>query len=273
MTALRLRDCESQSINALPDIFRGIRALKIFTLEIQAPCYGRLGAIAVLTVYNLARSLADHSNTLVELIIAASNGAEFPSLPIGSLAHFTALKRLGIPETFLVNSRQDSMSQLLPSSLAVLQLQYPISVELGPGPSGFNNEPFPILHLRILAAEKSEYLPRLARLIWWEQHSERFDPWTCWTRFDFEILEAELGEQNVEFTFVSSPFYAGTPLAADEADGTEVEGLTRWNMPSEKRLSFTEVCDLKTATTPDVSEDTPALFDFDDGWRNDFLDE
>ena len=241
VTTLRLRHVEKQDIGILANIIDGIRALKIFTLEMYAPCYGRRETMPPVSVQLIGHSLTNHANTLVELIIASSNNAWFPHpFLIGSMTHYTALKRLGIPETFLVAPRQDSLRRLLPSSLVVLQLQYPMMFELGSNTENEREHPYRIDRLRSLALHKAEDLPLLARLIWWEQHPETTVPRVSYRNvFDFRILEKKFRHENVEFTFVSSPFYAGTPLAAEEVE--EEEGLTRWNVPSKRHLSLTDI--------------------------------
>ena len=241
VTTLRLRDVENRTIGILAKILEGIRALKIFTLEMHAPCYGSRESMLPASVQLIGLSLANHADTLVELIIASSNNAWFsrPFL-IGSMTHYTALKRLGIPETFLVAPRQDSLRGLLPSSLVVLQLQYPMMFELGSNMEIEREHPYRIDRLRSLALHKAEDHPLLARLIWWEQYPETTVPRASYrNHFDFRILGGKLGHENVEFTFVSSPFYAGTPLAAEEVE--EEEGLTRWNVPSKRHLSLADI--------------------------------
>lgn len=238
VTTLRLRDCEHQTIGVLSSILGSIRALEIFTLDFYTPYNGSCEALHLSTVHSVGLSLADHAETLVELIIASSDVAWFHGISLfGSMTHYTALKRLGIPEHFLATPREISFPRHLPSGLVVLQLQYPMRLLC------FNrvirqDHPYRILRLRTLAAQKAKDYPLLARLIFWEQPEERMAGTMYGALSDFQLLEAELGEQNVDFTFVSSPFYAGTPLAAEEFEGEE---MTRWNVPSENQLSLTEL--------------------------------
>ena len=236
VTTLRLMDCGIQTIHLLFSIIMSIRALKIFTLEFRTH---EREPTPRFIVDGIGSSLTEHAETLVELIITSSDMAWFPRASLfGNMTHYTALKRLGIPESFLATARQDSFPRLLPSGLVVLQLQYPITFNLGFNTGIQKEHPYRILRLRTLAAHKAEDHPLLARLIWWEQPAERMAGTTYGALSDFQSLEAELGEKNVDFTFVSSPFYAGTPLAAEEFEGDE---MARWNVPSENRLSLTEL--------------------------------
>ena len=83
-------------------------------------------AIAPETIGQL---IIPHASTLVQLEIAASDAAGFPSTSfIGSLAGYPNLKRLAIPEPFLVAVEDEASTFLdvLPPNLEELQLQYPM---------------------------------------------------------------------------------------------------------------------------------------------------
>ena len=58
------------------------------------------------------------------------------------------------------------------------------------------------------------------------------------------MLVAEFGKKNDDFTFVSTPFYAGTPLAKMEFEG---EGSTTWNPARYDAHTLDEIFDPENA--------------------------
>ncbi|KAL8786065.1 MAG: hypothetical protein Q9195_008380 [Heterodermia aff. obscurata] len=244
VTTLRLRDGATQNIDTLPDMIQSIRALNILTLELNLPCQSE--SINGIPMRSFIASLASHTDTLVELIIAPSNMAQFPrDFVLGNtLKRFTSLQRIGIPETFLAYPPKRPLCEFLPSSLVVVQMQYPMTFDSDIDREIQEEHPDRILRLLALAAHKTEHHPSLTRFIWWEQQPLHMAIKSYGNRADFQNLKKELGTKEVEFTFVSSPFYAGTPLAAEEF---EEEANTRWNVPSEKYFTLEEIFGLEGA--------------------------
>ena len=242
VTTLRLRDVEPRTtLGIWIGIIDYIRALKFLTLDIGAPRQVMPEFMPFQWVVpEIGRSLAHHAETLVELIIATSDMTSSTVTPrtprLGSMTHYTALKRLGIPERFLTTRRKPSLCGLLPSGLVVLQLQHEMANPKGRSAEAKLDHRSRMLRASCLAECKESEFPLLARFIWWEQKAKGG------TISDFQEREVQFREKGVEFTYVSSPFYAATPLAAEEAEmDEEDQGLTRWNPLSEEHSSLSEV--------------------------------
>lgn len=236
ITHLRLLDCDDEGIGVLPDIIRSVKSLQSFMFEINIPWDASHDYPHGIAPHDIGRSMSCHADTLVELAIACSDDASFSTLSLfGSLAHFTRLKRLGIPETFLVGQEDDMFHQFLPSTLEILQLQHPM------GRTSENRDPYRthrVDRLKRLAKDQQSVLPRLRRLIWWEQQPE------CWcgTQYgpvsDMQELMEVYQNIDVAFEFLSCPFFDLTPLAmADREAHLLAEGI----VDGEYRIGLAEM--------------------------------
>lgn len=115
--------------------------------------------------------LKPHQESLEELMIAASCGATMNTTrPIDHLLNYTALKRLAIPEHFLIPSsgQRNSLHDILPPSLCGLQLQhYMKDVKVD------HDLPRRLKLYTGLAENKRTSLPALKRLVcWYQQYTE-----------------------------------------------------------------------------------------------------
>lgn len=130
VTTLRLLDCwRILAPRTLPSLLRSIRVLNHFTLTFNCPWEEHESWIS-LSPTALGETLKMHTDTLVELIIASNDAAYFvfPSY-LGTLANYRHLKRLAVPEPFLLSDEsKTTIHDLLPSRLEDLQLQYPMTV-------------------------------------------------------------------------------------------------------------------------------------------------
>lgn len=123
---LRFFDCSPQAIGVLPDILDSIKTLKRLTLEFNCPHEAttwRDAAPHTIDPYDLFLALQKHSNTLEELNIAFSNGADYIKDSNWWFSDFPELKTLAIPERFLANHNDYNYVQQLPPNLRQLQLQ------------------------------------------------------------------------------------------------------------------------------------------------------
>ena len=115
-----------------------------------------------------------HANTLVQLEIAASDAAGFPSTSrIGSLTGYSNIKRLAIPEPLLVvvHDEASTLVDVLPPNIEELQLQSPMPFTQGLDKDRATR----IKRLEQVAAAKLLRFPALRRVVWWAQPTE------CWS--------------------------------------------------------------------------------------------
>ena len=135
ITDLRVMDCDDNDLDILPGFILSVKALKRFTL-VSAPYSWPPPHMRPANCNSpdwFARTLRPHQSTLVDLVIAGGEAASFLRLSVfGYLASYTNLKRLGVPETFLVHRHSSTLHELLPPSLKVLQLQFPMGGNMEP---------------------------------------------------------------------------------------------------------------------------------------------
>ncbi|KAL8761022.1 MAG: hypothetical protein Q9184_002811 [Pyrenodesmia sp. 2 TL-2023] len=210
INCLSLKVSDGETVGALPQLLKSFSALQSFTLETNCSWEGEHTIIHGMAPRSIGLALSDHPTTLVELIIASTDGASFPRTSLfGSLAQFQCLKRLGIPETFLASHDDGKFDHLLPSSLSYLQLQYPMGFNQGHD----EERPQRIQRLRCLVTDKDLNLPLMKDLIWWDQQAD------CWngTTYGPTTDMVQLGELcrcgGVEFQYKNESYYEDTPLA------------------------------------------------------------
>lgn len=130
ITTLRLTNCGDMHLGALPDMLQSMKGLECFTFTVECAWESEHMRTPGISPRAMARSLEPHIDTLVELIIAGDNAAWFLNTSLfGTLAQYRHLKRLAIPEPFLVPDYVSTLHQCLPSQLEDLQLQYPMGFE------------------------------------------------------------------------------------------------------------------------------------------------
>ena len=146
----------------------------------------------------------------------AASGAAFlnTTTPIESLLNFTALKRLAIPEYFLIPSkdRRNSLHGILPPSLCELQLQHHMKdVEVD------HDLPRRLELYTSLCQNKCTSLPALKHLIcWYQQHQDvlrypdaNLDPAVA------ENLAGQFREVGVRFQWGKTAVFLATPFGME----------------------------------------------------------
>ncbi|MCJ1411550.1 hypothetical protein MMC19_005640 [Ptychographa xylographoides] len=125
ITELSLRHGHSVNARIFPDLLYSIKALKSFVFESDNPWYDEdIEAHRVSPAF-LGQALHPHSQTLVELIVAGHDVIGFRGQSLmDNLKSFPSLKRLGIPEVFLVSPEGRTIHDCLPPHLEELQLEY-----------------------------------------------------------------------------------------------------------------------------------------------------
>lgn len=130
-----------------------------------------------------ARALEPHQATLVDLVIAGDDTGSFHRMPLfRDFATYSNLKRLAIPEKFLVQRYGLAIHEWLPPSLEVLQLQLPLfdSIKLD------EERPLRFARMELLAEHKLACFPALTRVIWWIQ---RDGDWNgSYLQVDLELM-------------------------------------------------------------------------------------
>lgn len=108
--------------------------------------------------------LQAHSKSLEELTIAYNNGpldysdlCFSKSIPSGTFSNYLSLKKLAIPEAFLVHFQGTAFHKFLPPSLEYLQLQYAEGV----GSEHSISRSYRAMRTGKLVKSKNEFVPRL----------------------------------------------------------------------------------------------------------------
>ncbi|KAL8905280.1 MAG: hypothetical protein Q9171_006729 [Xanthocarpia ochracea] len=213
ITSVSLKVADGETVGALPELLRTFRTLQSFTFETCCNWEAEHMIEHQMSPLALGRCVSYHAATLVELVIACSDGASFPrSTLFGTLTHFSSLKRLGILETFLVKHEEQSFHHLLHPSLEILQLQYAMGFSQGED----EERAMRIKRMSCLLKNKDLSVPRLRRLIWWDQQAG------CWSQKTYGPSSAmfELGKAagcvGVRFQYKNASYFKDTPLAVQE---------------------------------------------------------
>ena len=249
--SLHFTDWHPEHVRILKSVLPSIRQLKHFMLETcgQWQIHLRRGPNHGLAPHDYGVLLQPHSASLEELIIAYSDeayndGRHFPkrSSPVmGTLVGYHNLKRLAIPEPFLVSAQDDSFHQMLPPQLEELQIQYPMGVRIlvmdRHGDAAIEVS-YRLTRMQRLARNKEASVPRLKHVVWWFQQTSQQvamgdpprDPYTParWnaTRMsddplsgpvygppkDMDDLAEDFRKVGIKFEWVSTPSYKDTPF-------------------------------------------------------------
>lgn len=225
---LRFIDCCPSTLGILPGILRSVRHLKRFVLEINCPWQVRLAAFKRHGVLGhqispsaFGHAMHPHCETLEELFVAFSDGASFLSDSImQDLKDYTSLKRLAIPEPFLLLAFDSpTFHQSLPDQLEKLQIQYPMGFTDKLPDRDLPGPQFRISRMEALAEYRIDHLPNLKHVVWWYQQcqscvvgddNERptYDPVV-----DLRGLCVSFKDHGVKFEWISNPYFGDTPLA------------------------------------------------------------
>ncbi|KAL9121189.1 MAG: hypothetical protein Q9187_002250 [Circinaria calcarea] len=165
VTDLHLIYWEEVHMRVLPEMLLLAKHLKRIVLDIQgeeepAGCFATPLAV-------IDAALQPHASTLEEISITSTGGLIFPppSL-IGDFRRYTNLKRLGIPESLLVQHGDLIFRNSLPCQLEEIQLQYNISILSTP-----NNVDLSSWWTRMnaLAKDKHACFPALKFVACWDR--------------------------------------------------------------------------------------------------------
>ena len=205
---LRFINWLPQDVHLLLTVLPSIKRLKHFAIDVDGqwtgprpPLWGPPKQILVPHDYNHLLQL--HKASLEQVVIAycprayrdmEGFGYDSPELPpsralpvMGSLSNFPRLKRLAIPEHFLVTHKDASIHQLLPPNLEELQIQI-----IGVRDWYANDVSHELLYYRLrietLAQNKNEFVPRLKRVVFWIQ-TPPYDLWIEKCGYTFNTTE------------------------------------------------------------------------------------
>ncbi|KAL8837315.1 MAG: hypothetical protein Q9170_002572 [Blastenia crenularia] len=221
ITSLTLKINEGETIGAMPELLRSIKALQSLTFVTTCAWTGDETVEHELSPRLFSRSISHHASSLVELIIACNICQWFPRTTMsGTLATFPCLKCLGIPETYLASRGTRTFDSILPLCLESLQLQYVMDTS-----QGYDNEcGFEVERLMNLIKERDLKLPFFKRFIWWYQQDGSLG-WKTYRPIS-AILELNkiFRSYGVEFDYRNTAYYKDTPFARNESSfGVEQE--------------------------------------------------
>lgn len=225
---LRFIDCCPSTLGILPGLLRSIRQLRRFVLETNFPWQVRLAVLKrqgtldhQISPSAFGQALHPHCKTLEELFVAFSDGASFLlDSGVQDLKDYTRLKRLAIPEPFLLpHSASQTFHQLLPDQLEELQIQYPMGFTDKHPDRDLPGPQFRLSRIKALAKYRIDHLPNLNHIVWWYQQcgscavgddneAPIYDPVD-----DLRSLCVSLRDLGVKFEWISKPYFGSTPLA------------------------------------------------------------
>lgn len=212
ITDLRLRECDERIVNDLLGIILYVKTLKRFTLEFLTRSLDfHLTSDTIVPVL-IGQLIRIHAKTLVQVEIAASDAATFLyTSTIGSLVGYSNIRRLAIPEPFLVVKDDEATTflEMLPPNLKELQPQFPLLY--------MHNEDTErevrIKRLEQLAAVKTVRFPALREVAWWTQPTAH---WTTiplkYTLSDMEHLEETFNMVGVKFNWTITACFESSPF-------------------------------------------------------------
>ena len=180
ITDLRFTDWHPQDVSLLASVLPSIRHLKHFMIDIRGRWmhYPVTVPMCGLLPHDYGLLLQPHNASLEELVIAYSNGAynDFMHFPpkaspvMGTLTNYHSLKRLAIPEPFLVGLPDLSFHSILPPNIQELQIQYPVRVlTTSPQMPVSERAYYHVSKMETLAKNKEQFVPQLKHVVWWFQ--------------------------------------------------------------------------------------------------------
>ena len=218
ITNLQFCSANGDDLGCLPNILLCVKALQSFTLEFFMPWKPSHVATHGIPPNKIGQMLHGHAETLVRLEIAAnwSDTADFPTSLIGSLACYSYLRRLAIPEPFLVvvGNEASTLVDVLPPNIEELQLQIPLLLTQG----WDKNRATRIRRLDQLAAAKSVRFPTLRRVIWWSQPAECCGGIQDWPVEDMYHLTTAFEKFDVKFEWLWTPYFHETLFKLENAE-------------------------------------------------------
>ena len=225
---LRFIDCSPRTLGVLPGMLRSIRHLKRFVFEANCPWQARRVEFEKSAATNheispsgLGHAMRPHCGTLEDMFVAFSDGASFLSDSfMHDLKDYTNLKRLAIPESFLLIAfDSQTFHQTLPDQLEELQIQYPMGSADKHPDRDLPGTQFRILRMEALAEYRSGHFPNLNYIVWWYQQWQScvvgdieegpiYNP-----AIDLRRLCVSFRDLGVRFEWISKPYFGYTPFA------------------------------------------------------------
>ncbi|CAI7569273.1 unnamed protein product [Penicillium pancosmium] len=155
-----------QSVGILPSLLSCVKSLKRFTLDADLDAAIAHMVQDWLSLDAILYALRLHTNTLKEILIAASDGGTLRrTVPTCSIMNFSSLKKLAIPISCLEYCKGSNCDLALPPKLEELQLQQQECYEES------SDWYFCYEALKALAERKRDCFPELKFVVWWTQMS------------------------------------------------------------------------------------------------------
>lgn len=235
---LRLMRNQDSRVGIIPHILRCIAALEQFTLETHREYMYEDSLHQNVAPSEIGLAVSQHEDSLIELNIALSDAASFPRSSLfgslaafGSLAGYSKLRRLAIPEEFLCAPTDQTYQETLPPSLEELQVQYSFGHEWG-NPSGDTSLEYLRSSRRLerLLSTRKLFLPRFRRVACWDNHGDSWDQHggcfskhpdlmgrMCECEENIERLKAVSQGERIRFEFTSCPSWPNSPFGVEDA--------------------------------------------------------
>lgn len=225
---LRFIDCSPSTLGILPGMLRSIRHLKRFVLETK--CAWQVSrAVLVkngvldheISPSEFGHAMHPHGPTIEELFVAFSDGASFLSDSVmHDLKDYTKLKRLAIPEPFLLLAFDSpTFHQLLPDQLEELQIQCPMGFMEAHSNRGLPPLEFQIPRMEALAKYRIDHLPNLNYIVCWYQLCDigvvgnDNETLICDLKNNLSGLRVSFRDLGVRFEWIANPYFGYTPFA------------------------------------------------------------
>ena len=243
VTDLRLMNWLPEDVHVLSTVLRSIKRLENFVIDVDGLWSGPRPRyydqrMKILKPHDYSPLLQLHDASLEQVIITYRRSTYFDassiSLPnralpvMGSLSSYPKLKRLAIPEHFLITGEDIFMYEILPPNLEELQIQVTGVRDWDIGGDGADELPYYGFRMEAIALDKNESLPRLKRVVLWIQTDDTYvytldairDPGYPYKHgfsgaFKQHMVEISdrLHEVNVKFEVVLTCKFKKTPFA------------------------------------------------------------
>ena len=209
VTCFRIHTDSKLETELLSNILGLFAALKCFIY--QDHVYESYGNLA----YGLALAVSQQRENLTQLSITGSDNCDFwnwsnPSF--GSLAAYSYLRQLAIPEEYLWENERSTFHELLPSALEELQIQYLTTWNDGLG-SSFAARLRSLSHL---AKCKEQLLPKLRRVISWGAMDKLLVIPSNDKAREVAKLKDTFEKVGVKFELASTAHWSETPLGQED---------------------------------------------------------
>ena len=185
---LRFINWLPEDVHVLSTVLPSIKRLRNFVIEVGGLWTGSLPSLGfqpmqILAPHDYGRLLQLHNESLEQIVIAYGHRAYLDSYGLnpppppppprvspamGSLSSYTRLKRLAVPEHFLVTDKDFWIHPLLPPNLEELQIQVT-------GARDWERDhvadelKYYRFRIEAIAENKNKFVPRLKRVVLWIQ--------------------------------------------------------------------------------------------------------